>query len=164
MNTLWPIKWRDNEGPLSSSGLNLMLFRQTIAFTRLTNFIHIRTGNQSCGPAIIWYGIVHSFFETSLILIWIPRLRMPHSLHVVFVFCTIRLSSVPDPWHFETDPDPWIPTLKSKNSSGFGSRYRPCLFRQWLSRKETNTNSLVCTIKKNELYRVTYKICWTTCK
>ncbi len=39
-------------------------------------------------------------------------------------------SSVPDPWHFETDPDPWIRTLAYGSSSGSGS----CFFREWLSR------------------------------
>ncbi len=36
--------------------------------------------------------------------------------------------SVPDPWHFETETDPWIDTLDYVSGSG------SCYFREWLSR------------------------------
>ncbi len=44
-------------------------------------------------------------------------------------FCVIV--SVADPWHFGTDPDPWIRTpLTNRSRSG------SCYFRQWPSRRE----------------------------
>ncbi len=42
----------------------------------------------------------------------------------------IPSASVPDPWHFGADPDPWIRTLTNVSGSGCGS----CSFRQWPSR------------------------------
>ncbi len=45
----------------------------------------------------------------------------------------LRKISVPDPWHFETDPDPWIRTLDYGFWSGSGSESGSgfCSFGQW---------------------------------
>jgi hypothetical protein len=45
-----------------------------------------------------------------------------------FVLKNILQAGVPDPWHFETNPGPWIRTLEYGSGSG------SCSFRQWLSR------------------------------
>ncbi len=45
---------------------------------------------------------------------------------VPYRYCTLLISLVPDLWHVETDPDPWIRTLDYSS----GSYY----FRRWLSR------------------------------
>ncbi len=60
---------------------------------------------------------------------WIrDKLSGPATLLFIIYIFDIFSTSVPDQWHFESDPDPWIRTF------GYGSGSRSCSFRQWLLR------------------------------
>ncbi len=68
---------------------------------------------------------------------WCERNSAPGregSSHSPNVMKYYSASSVPDPWHFKTDPDPWIRTLDYRYGSG------SCSSRQWHSRCQQNVS------------------------
>ena len=52
-----------------------------------------------------------------------------------------QVSSVADPWNFDTDPGPDCGSIPLTNGSGCGSGY--CYFRQWPSRRQQKVFLLI---------------------
>ncbi len=106
------IIWRDLLWPLIK-GLSIKIRYWKLIFSPETSWIYPTSGS-TC-----WFN-PDSDTGTHYIQHWVSKKHNSREY-----FDKMVKTSLPDPWHFETDPDPWIRTL----DYGSGS----CSFGQWLS-------------------------------